>query len=290
MIVRVLRLLARVPLRWLHAGGAMLGWLLFCVSRPYRTRLKENLFASGVCAGGEDCNRLLRRAIAEAGKGATELIAVWFGPERNLSARVTCRDWSVAEDARRAGRGVIFLSPHLGCFEIAGLYIAQRMPITALYRPPKLRWLESVMIAGRQRWLARLAPANLRGVRMQYRALKRGETVGLLPDQAPGAGEGVWAQFFGRPAYTMTLVRRLQQATQAPVILTFAERLPHGRGYLLHLELAPDGELDEIVLNAEVERLVRRCPAQYLWSYNRYKLPHGAGERRMSADGIGQHG
>jgi KDO2-lipid IV(A) lauroyltransferase len=250
--------------------------LVYAASPAYRTRLKENLTSSGVCADERACRRLLRDAIAEAGKAMLELPAVWFGTEARVSGWVTCGTWKVVEDARRAGRGVIFLTPHLGCFEISALYGAQRLPITVLYRPPKLRWLEPVMIAGRQRWQAALAPANLSGVRMLFRALRRGEAVGLLPDQAPSAGEGAWANFFGRPAYTMTLVGRLQQATGAAVIMAFAERLKGGRGYRLHLEAVMVEPLDEAGLNAAIERMVRRCPAQYLWSYNRYKVPAGA--------------
>jgi KDO2-lipid IV(A) lauroyltransferase len=240
--------------------------------------LKENLCASGLCTDDDAGRRLLRQAIAEAGKGAIETIAVWFGSDERVARLVACDDWALAEAAQRAGRGIILLTPHLGCFEIAGLYAAQHLAITVLYRPPKMRWLEPLMIAGRRRWRASLAPANLAGVRALYRALRRGETVGLLPDQAPGVGEGVWADFFGRPAYTMTLVRRLQAATGAAVIMVFAERLPRGAGYRMHLETVPTDGLDETALNAAVERMVRRCPTQYLWSYNRYKVPAGAGQ------------
>jgi len=100
--------------------------------------------------------------------------------------------------------------------------------------------------------------------------------VGLLPDQAPGVGEGEWADFFGRPAYTMTLVVRLQRATGATVIMVFAERLPGGHGYHMHFEEVPTRQLDAPALNRAVEAQVRRCPEQYLWSYNRYKVPAGA--------------
>ena len=145
-----------------------------------------------------------------------------------------------------------------------------------LYRPPKQGWVEPLMVAGRSRWHAAVAPANLRGVRMLYKALTQGEAIGMLPDQAPGVGEGEWADFFGRPAYTMTLVRRLQQASGAAVIMAFAERLPAGRGYRLHLEELPAANLDEAALNRAIEAQMRRCPEQYLWSYNRYKVPAGA--------------
>ena len=277
MLARLFRCLGRLPLAWLHGAGAVLGWIVYWTSPGYARRLRENLYASGVCQGETACRALLNAAVAETGKGATELIAVWFGPENRLRQLVVeCERWHLVEAALARGTGIIFLTPHLGCFEISAMYGAQRMPLTVLYRPPRKRWLEPLMIAGRSRWQAVVAPANLRGVRMLYKALARGEAVGVLPDQAPGVGEGVWADFFGRPAYTMTLVTRLQRVSGAAVIMAFAERLPEGRGYRLHLEGLPTEHLDEAALNRAIEAQVRRCPEQYLWSYNRYKIPAGA--------------
>ena len=283
MLIPLLRLLARLPLPWLHRAGAALGWLVYWLSPTYARRLKENLYASGVCAEAERAP-LLRRVVAETGKGVTELIAVWFGADEKVAGFVRCETWRVVEEARQGGKGLIFLTPHLGCFEISALYGAQRFPITVLYRPPKLRWIEPLMVAGRSRWQATIAPATLRGVRTLYKALQRGEAVGLLPDQAPGVGEGVWADFFGRPAYTMTLVTRLQKTTGAAVIMAFAERLPRGAGYVLHLQAVPAAGLNEATLNRAIEDMVRRCPAQYLWGYNRYKVPAGAGKPGMRAE------
>src|SRR5205085_4684353 len=105
---------------------------------------------------------------------------------------------------------------------------------------------------------------------------QRGAAVGILPDQAPQLGEGAWADFFGRPAYTITLVRRLQKQTGAAVIFTYAERLRRGRGYVVRYERYAGAEITESELNRWVEKLIRACPTQYLWSYNRYKVPKGA--------------
>jgi KDO2-lipid IV(A) lauroyltransferase len=284
MMLPVLRLAARLPLGWLHRAGAVLGWLAYWLSPVYARHLRENLHASGVCADAPTCRTLVRQVVGETGKGVTELIAIWFGEQHKMSALVACDTWSVAEQALREGSGVIFLTPHLGCFEAAGLYLAQRMPLTVMYRPPKLKWLEPLMIAGRARWQAKLAPAQLRGVRMLYKALKDGQAVGLLPDQTPGVGEGVWSAFFGRPAYTMTLVSRLQRATGAAMVLTYAERLPAGRGFQLHFQRMPTANLDEAAVNRAVEGLIRRCPAQYLWGYNRFKVPAGVTATEMRTD------
>jgi KDO2-lipid IV(A) lauroyltransferase len=135
------------------------------------------------------------------------------------------------------------------------------------------------MVAGRDRPGLRIAAPDLSGVRAMLRALKKGDAVGILPDQAPGVGQGEWTEFFGRPAYTMTLVDRLQQATGATVILAYAERLSGGRGYALRLAAMPATVADERParhLNRAIESLVRRCPSQYYWGYNRYKVPAGA--------------
>ncbi len=168
-------------------------------------------------------------AIAEAGKAALELPKIWLRPQDEVIARVVkVTGWELVEDAWSAGRGILFLTPHLGCFEIAAQYYAARKPITVLYRRPKQGWLAPLIEAGRGANLT-LAPADLSGVRRLLKALKSGEAVGMLPDQVPGKGEGVWVPFFGRPAFTMTLAARLAD-TGATVLLAYAERLHYGAG------------------------------------------------------------
>lgn len=283
MLSWLLRQFARLPLPVVHALGIVAGWMLFFCSRKYANRLQQNLQASGLCEGNIRCRRLLRLAVAEAGKGTLETLAIWFSPMvRVLNWVQACHGWEHVDAALAAGRGIVFLTPHLGCFEITSLYYATRHPIQVLYRPPRQPWLEPLIYAGRERGQVNLAPTNLRGVRSLLRALKRGEAVGILPDQVPSAGEGEWADFFGRPAYTMTLVSRLVEATGATVLLAFGERLPRGNGYIIHFRpLAGNGVATPATLNHEIEKLVRECPQQYLWSYARYKTPRGV-KRRTS--------
>jgi KDO2-lipid IV(A) lauroyltransferase len=267
-----MRVAARLPLPWIHCAGALLGRLVYRLSPTYARRLDENLRASGVARDAADYERLRRAAIREAGKAVLEIVKIWFAPVREVERLVECDTWAVVEEARAGGRGVILLTPHLGCFEACAFHIAQRIPLTALYRPPRIGWLEPLMIAGRSRGQARLAPANVKGVRVLYRALLKGEAIGVLPDQAPGAGEGVWATFFGRPAYTMTLAGRLQASSGARIVMTYAERLPRGGGYRLVFEALDAHPFDEETMNRAIEK-------QYLWSYNRYKTPAGARPR-----------
>ena len=279
MLNPILHLLALLPLSWFHAAGILLGWTVYLASPRYAARLRENLARSGLGGDEGSGKKLLHQCIAESGKGVMELIPVWFGqPEKVVALVRACHGWEHAEAGLARGKGIIFLTPHLGCFEIAALYIAQHFPLTVLYRPPKLAWLEALMIAGRNQLT--LAPANLHGVRALLRALKQRQAIGLLPDQAPGVGEGVWVDFFGRPAYTMTLPGRLAQTSGATVLMVFARRLPQGRGYALTFQplaesLPTDASAAAQKLNLAVEALVCSCPQQYLWSYNRYKTPAG---------------
>ena len=276
MLTWLLRQFARLPLPLIHLLGGIAGWGLYLGSRKTAGRMRNHLRASGLCPGEAAYRRILHRNIAETGKGMLETFAIWFRPHEQVLQWVReCRGWEHVESALAAGRGIIFLTPHLGCFEITSLYYAARHPISVLYRPPRKAWLAPLIHAGRVRGQITLAPTNLKGVRGLLQGLKRGEAIGILPDQVPSAGEGEWANFFGRPAYTMTLVSRLVQSTDATVLMAFGQRLAAGRGYVIHIEpLQKQATTDN--LNAAIEALVRRCPEQYLWSYPRYKVPRGA--------------
>lgn len=278
MLLGLARLLAALPLSLLHRLGALVGTAVYALAPRYRRYLSANLRAAGFTEPA-----LLRQAIAEAGKGLLELPAIWLRPHATVAGWVTqVSGWGLVEAALARRRGIIFLTPHLGCFEITAQYYAYRAPadapLSVLYRSPKKEALEPLMLAGRKRPNLRVASADLRGVRILLRALKSGEAIGILPDQAPGVGEGEWAEFFGRPAYTMTLAGRLA-GSGAQVLLAYAERLPRGQGYHLHLEAMPAplaGESQARTLNRALEGLIRQCPAQYGWAYNRHKVPAGA--------------
>ena len=282
MIKHLASLFARLPLPFVHLLGVGLGWAAYGLAASYRKRLRENLGASRIAENSAQLNALIRANVAESGKAILELPFVWLRPTDDVLAKVRVADgWQAVQTAHAEGKGLIMLTPHLGSFELIGRYLAAQFPITVLYRPPKLSWLEPIMRAGRERDQARLATTDVSGVRALLRALKRGEALGILPDQAPGAGDGVWADFFNRPAYTMTLIRRLQQRSGAPIIAMYAERLNEGRGFLLHFKrisapLADEDAAAARQMNLAMEDLIRDCPSQYLWSYNRYKVPSGA--------------
>jgi KDO2-lipid IV(A) lauroyltransferase len=271
----LLGIFASLPLWLLHRLGTVLGWAMYGISPTYRRNLRANLARAGYADP-----RVRRAAIAHAGQLLAETPAMWLRPQERVAALVNeVRGMAAVDAARAAGKALLFLTPHMGCFEITAQYTAQRMPITVLYRPPKLAWLDPLMRAGRGRGGVRLVPADARGVREVLAALKRGGAAGFLPDQVPGQGEGEWAEFFGELAYTATLAPRLAQRAEVACFLAFAERLPRGAGYRMMLKPLPppvSGETPVRHLNRALEDLVRECPGQYLWGYNRYKTPRGA--------------
>jgi Kdo2-lipid IVA lauroyltransferase/acyltransferase len=281
-VIFLFRLLAKLSLKTHHAIGSLLGLCAYLFSHSFSQLTYDNLQQSGLGPNEKSFRELLSANIRETGKGLTELIVAWFRSENEVAKLVVEFDgWQHVEAAQKLGKGIIFITPHLGGYDIAGRWLDSKIPTKFLYRAPKMAWVQKLMDAGRDRGEEKMVPADMSGVRTLMKTLKHGGSISILPDQVPGNGEGVWADFFGKPAYTMTLVTRLQNATQAPVIYYFAERLADGRGYKVWLQPACENFSDDRniaarQLNRELENLIRLAPTQYLWSYNRYKTPAGA--------------
>jgi KDO2-lipid IV(A) lauroyltransferase len=258
----------------LHFLGGLFGRLLWLLSATYRRNIRANLT---LALGAGQADKLQWRVAAEAGKGVFEMPYMWLRPKADVLAKVRQVDgWDLIEAAWQRGESIVFITPHLGCFEILPKSYSVRAPMTVLYKPPKQAWLRPILDQGRGDDSIHLAPANMTGVRRMLKALKAGEAVGMLPDQVPSAGEGVWLPWFGRLAYTMTLAGRLSDVPKTTVLYAWAQRLPRGAGYHLRVSMpsAPlCGTVEErtIAINADLETLIRSNPEQYQWGYNRYK-------------------
>jgi KDO2-lipid IV(A) lauroyltransferase len=274
----------------LHALGAGLGWLAWLLSGTYRKLHRDNAALAGI---GPQARRA---SIGQAGSMVAELPRLWLRPrERPIADPVHWSGEALIDEAIAAGRGLVLLTPHLGSFEIAAQAVAERFgarqPLTVLYRPARQRWLRELEETARAREHLATAPATLAGVRQLLRALKAGQSVGLLPDQVPPEGMGVWAPFYGRDAYTMTLAAKLVRQTGAALLAIWAERLPRGAGYRVEVLPMPQplsqpalpGEagllVDATAINRSMEVLIAQHPAQYLWAYNRYKAPRAEAHR-----------
>ena len=272
-MLRWFRFFSLWPLWVLHALGWGGGWAAWLLSPTYRRRFLNNVRQAGLGW------RTALAAVGQAGRMTAELPRLWLG----RTPPVAWADDRAAADAYALGRGVLFLTPHLGCFEITAQALAMRFgaqhgPLTVLYRPARQAALGEVMALARNRPGLQAVPTTLAGVRQMIKALRAGQAVGLLPDQVPPEGMGLWAPFFGQPAYTMTLAARLALQTGAQLVLIWGERLPWGRGYRLHTrglghELSPELDTAVVQINQAMESMILACPEQYLWGYARYKQP-----------------
>lgn len=284
-MLTLFRWLAHRPLWFLHAVGAALGWLTYAASPSYRQRFQANVRQAGIPWADA------RPAIANAGRMLLELPYLWLRPaDQPIQPRLNWEGEHLLSEALQRGRGIVLLTPHMGCFEVtaqacAQSFAAQHGPITVLFRPARKPWVRALMDGSRERPGLATAPATLAGVRQMIRALRRGEAVGLLPDQVPPDGMGVWVPFFGKRAYTMTLAARLVQQTGAVPLLIWGERLPRGQGYTVRVSALPEplpaddtaqAESAAIIINRAMEQLIRQCPQQYLWGYHRYKTPRSS--------------
>jgi Kdo2-lipid IVA lauroyltransferase/acyltransferase len=282
----LVRCLSKLSAAQLYRLGALLGWLAWMVSPGFRRILKHNADQAGISKDARS------RSIAQAGRLLTELPRLWLRPaDQPIPDRLRWEGAELIEAGLDSPRGLLLLTPHMGSFEMAGQAVAERFgarkPMTVLYRPARQAWLRSLEASARARPGMATAPATLAGVRQLIRALRRGECVGLLPDQVPPLTQGVWAPFFGQPAYTMTLAARLAQQTGATVLLLWCERLAPSEGYVLRVCALPtplptQAENEEALqlacataINQAMEALILQNPAQYLWAYHRYKAPRG---------------
>jgi KDO2-lipid IV(A) lauroyltransferase len=268
------KLLSFLPLAYVHTLGTAIGWTFNLLSSKSAKNRHDNLKQSGLCLDDISFQHTLKQNIRETGKAILETLVIWRKDNDEILNLVkNVYNWQAVEQALARGTGIIFLTPHMGCFEITSLYYALHHPISVLYRPPKLKWLEPMIIAGRERNNVKLAPANMQGVKTLMQALKRGEAIGILPDQIPQTGEGDWAPFFGKPAYTMSLASKLAEKTGATVIMAFGERLADGAGFAIHLTKLDDHAIaTPALLNAALEEQIKQCPSQYYWNYHRYKV------------------
>ena len=272
-------LLALIPLPILQGLGSILGRLGFYFATSERKRTTKNLHFSKLAANDQESEKLVKSIFAETAKSGLELSIAWTRSSKHIvSLFKEVHGWEHIEAAIERNEGLLLITPHLGNYDLAGRFLSEKLPfpLTAMYRPPKISWLENVMNSGRVRDNGYTAPANMLGVKQIVRALKNKQATIVLPDQVPGEGEGVWATFFGQPAYTMTLASRLAIMPEVTPLFFCGERLPNGRGFDLHIAplegtLNGNREHDAQIINNNVEKWVTRFPSQYLFGYNRYK-------------------
>ena len=259
---------------------------MYYLSPKDRRRIRENLRIAQLPSDKQTIIRVCQETV----KSGLELPVAFFKQPENIASLFTeIHGWQHIQHALDNQQGLLLITPHIGSYDLAGRYISEQLPfpLTAMYKPPKIKAFDDIMQQGRVRGKGKTAPTNLHGVKHVMKALRDGEATIVLPDHVPApseGGDGVWVDFFGKPAYTMTLAAKLANMKNVAALFFVGERLPEGQGFRLHIaplegELTGDKTHDARVINQNVEQWIRRFPLQYLFAYNRYKHPHGAPER-----------
>lgn len=278
MLKTLLRLCSVLPLSVVHGLGSCVGRLVWLRKTQSARITRTNLGLCFPARSAPQLDALAQASLVDTAKTACELGRIWVrSAPQALEHIVRVSGQEILDEALSANKGVIMLAPHLGNWELCGLFLDSQRQSTYLYKPPKLAAFEQTMLSYRGRLGAQLAPTTARGVTMLVKALARGEIVGILPDQEPPLNSGEFAPFFGVEALTMTLVAKLAKRTDATVLSIFAKRLAHAQGFevVVAKARAGIGDVDLAVaaqaLNATVEDCVRQAPSQYQWEYRRFK-------------------
>ena len=284
VIAGALRLVSLLSLRAAQFIGKWLGLLAWKLGGKPRKVTDTNIRICLPELSLEQQHQLSRDSMAHTGMTAAEVPLMWEWPvDKCLGLIKETQGLELVDQALSSGKGLILLAPHLGNWELTGLYFSSRYKMAALYSPPHIKEFEDYMIRVRGRLGSELVRGDRKGLLRLMGILKEGGVAGVLPDQSPRGKNNAFAPFFGMEVKTMTLVGKLIQKTGANVLVTYAERLPNAKGFRI-IVTEPEagvGDIDPAVgataLNHSVEKVVRMSPEQYQWEYKRLRhRPSGA--------------
>lgn len=277
LAVYFLKFFSRLSLPANHRLGRLIGKLAWYFPTRARKISLKNLHIYSQSGNQAPVSQLCKQSLQHTGCAFTELGALWLWPRDRIFTLIKeVEGRQHVETALSSGKGVIFITPHIGSWEMIGLYVASHFNLTTMYKAHRIESVSEIMKRGRARFGGQYVAANTQGLAQLMKALRAGNSVGLLPDQDPGYDSGIFTPLFGIQTNTMTLVAKMASKTNAPILACYSERLPHGSGYKIVFRPAIELPADDITsavtaMNKEVENVIRACPQQYLWSYPRFK-------------------
>lgn len=276
-MVSMIYLLALLPLNWSRSLGRLGSRVALARSPQTLKTIRTNIDLCFPDFSPSQREELALRRHYTLGALGAECGSSWIWPADKVLRQIRrVKGTDILEAAFAEGRGVIAITPHLGNWEIVGLYLANLYPTTSLYEPPDYPALDRLIYRARIRSGANLVPTNRRGVAQLRQALTKGHVTAILPDQVPrDPASGVRVPFYGKSAVTMTLVSRLLQKTECLAVFITALQSPDG--YEIHIQQA-DRELysadtgkSAASMNRGIESLIKLSPEQYTWEYKRFR-------------------
>ncbi|GGC83406.1 lysophospholipid acyltransferase family protein [Marinobacter halophilus] len=278
LIKVIFSLLSLLSLRNAQSFGRFIGGIAWKLDGRSVQTTRKNLRACYPDLREEEIEAMGRQSLRETGATALELPLMWEWPvERCLGLIREIEGEELLSDYQSGKQGLLLLAPHLGNWELTGLFFASRYQMAALYSPPNQAGFEAYMKAVRSRSGSELVATDRRGIMRLFSILREGGVVGILPDQTPRREGGDFAPFFGIPTITMTLATKLIHKTGAKPLVTYAQRLPDAQGFKIVIREAEPGMASKdmteslTALNRSVEKCIADVPTQYQWEYKRFR-------------------
>ena len=278
LVVGFLRLFALLPWRAVQAVGSAIGWLMWKLPNGSRQVVRVNLGKCFPDMAPEAREALVGQTLKDIGKTLTESACAWIWPaQKSLGLIRQVEGMEVLQQALQSGKGVVLISSHLGNWEMLLQYVCSLCQPSILYRPPKLKAVDELLVRQRTQLGNELAPSTREGIVSLVKRVRSGGIAGIAADPEPSRTSGVFVPFFGVPTLTSKFVPSLVHGHKAVAVFMHALRLDDGSGYRVIIEAAPealygdDVELAVAALNQGIEKQVRQAPSQYMWSMKRFK-------------------
>ena len=283
----LMRGLGMLPVTWVSAVGAALGWLLGVAPlrlASARRLVLINLLACYPELSWRECKRMARRSLMETGRTMAEFTTVWAQPVDHALARIShARGLDQLRAAIASPRPVLILSLHLSSWELVNLLLGRQGPAVVMYKPDDNPQLTELVRRGRERTGCRLVPATHSGVKVALETQRAGGTVAILADHHPTGANNPFVPFFGHPVRTPGLISKLVLRHGPHVFFASCWRRHGPRDVRVIFEQGPDvenGDTEQSVLtamNQGLETCINRAPEQYHWPYKRFRwTPDGA--------------
>ncbi len=274
----IVRLIARMPFFAVRGLGRQVGRLLYWSrSRLVRTT-RRNLEHCELPLSATEKSQIAYQSCLHTGCVVMESIWIWQQPYCRVQPLIqSIEGQSLIDEAFSKKRGLVLIGAHIGNWEVFSLWLGQHYPCVGMYRPAKFPFLDQLIRAGRSRTGMQLISGERKNARALLQALHQNKAFALLSDQEPQQGSGVYAPFFGKPAYTMTLPQKLAQKTTADILFFQVVRTP--KGFVIKVSKPKDAldTSDGVAfckgMNQHLTDMIMENPEQFEWGYKRFKSP-----------------
>lgn len=276
--VGILHIIYWLPNSVTHAAGRLIGKLTYQFSARKRNIILTNLSIAFPEMPQQEKLRLAKESAIQAGLLVSEFPEVWLGSRREIEQQVIeAKNVEQVTQIRENNQPLVLIAPHIGNWEVLCQWVQLNHPMIALYSPSKLPQVDQLILDARKKFGCKLCSTDAKGIMQLLRGLKQGGFMMMLPDQVPKENAGIYSLFFDKPAYTMTLLHKLVIKSKAKAVFATCIRRQDKRGFDIEFEMAhfdvseADVAIFNLAMNRQIESIVRRHPAQYVWDYKRFR-------------------